>query len=95
MVCANGETYESDLKGGKSCKFDYKDLYKATECTEEKQYGYNTDRPCVLIKLNKMIDYIPIGVNGSKVIQIKCAPDVNPNTYSHKILKILAFIYFS
>ena len=80
MECANGQSYENDLRGGKSCKFDHKDLFKSSGCTEDKQYGYDTPNPCVLIKLNKMIDFVPTDANGTKVIQIKCHPDVNIDT---------------
>eukprot|EP00397_Hematodinium_sp_SG-2012_P068669 GEMP01112834.1.p1 GENE.GEMP01112834.1~~GEMP01112834.1.p1 ORF type:complete len:191 (+),score=3.57 GEMP01112834.1:1-573(+) len=30
-----------------------------TNCTEEDNWGYNTNSPCILLKLNKMIDWIP------------------------------------
>lgn len=75
MECTNGQSYESDLRGGKSCKFDHKELFKSSGCTEDKQYGYDTPNPCVLIKLNKMIDFVPTDANGTKVVQIKCQAD--------------------
>ena len=59
------------MKDGKSCDFDYKTIYKDTPCTEENQFGYNTAKPCVLIKLNKIIDFVPSGS-----LEIKCYLDV-------------------
>ncbi|UJR36661.1 hypothetical protein I4U23_029378 [Adineta vaga] len=29
------------------------------ECTNASLYGYSTGRPCVLVKMNKIIDYVP------------------------------------
>lgn len=57
---------------GKSCEFDYKTLFKETPCTEEKNFGYETEKPCVLLKLNKVIDFIPLNS-----LEIKCEADVS------------------
>ena len=57
---------------GKSCEFDYKKLFKETPCTEEKNFGYETEKPCVLLKLNKVIDFIPLNS-----LEIKCEADVS------------------
>ena len=50
-------------------------MFENTPCSEEKQYGYNTANPCVLVKLNKMIDYVPL-TNGSGKVEIRCYQDV-------------------
>jgi sodium/potassium-transporting ATPase subunit beta len=74
IECESGKTYESDLRNGKSCRFNYKKMFENTPCSEEKQYGYNTANPCVLVKLNKMIDYVPL-TNGSGKVEIRCYQD--------------------
>jgi len=70
IACKDGETYPSDLKNGKSCSYDYKTIFKNTPCTEEKKFGYDTNKPCVLLKLNKIISWTPLVNNGS--IRIMC-----------------------
>lgn len=74
--CTNGQSYEKDLKEGKSCRFNYKELFASTPCSEDKQYGYATSKPCVLVKLNKMIDFIPQSSNDT-VVKIVCSADTN------------------
>lgn len=74
IECVSGQTYESDLRNGKSCKFDHKKMFKDTPCSQENQYSYNTAKPCVLVKLNKMIDYVPL-TNGTGQVGIRCYQD--------------------
>ena len=89
--CADGSTYTDDLRSGKACKFDHKALYGNTPCSEEKQYSYNTNKPCVLLKLNKMIDFIPESDNTTD-IKIVCIPDnVRKKELMSEILKMLHF----
>ena len=52
--CTSGKTYDEEFLKGKSCKFDYKQIFKTTNCTDENQYNYKNPSPCVLIKLNKV-----------------------------------------
>jgi sodium/potassium-transporting ATPase subunit beta len=73
--CVNGKENANDLRSGKSCKFDYKTIFANTPCTREQTYGYNTNKPCVLVKLNKMIDYIPVLNENATAIEIKCYHD--------------------
>ena len=61
---------------GKSCEFDYKKIFKETPCTSEKNFGYDTGKPCVLIKLNKVIDFVPKGS-----LEIKCYADVSEKLF--------------
>ena len=81
--CVNGQLYEKDLKEGKSCRFNYKELFASTPCSEDKEYGYATSKPCVLIKLNKMIDFIPKSSNDT-VVKIVCSADVILNLFLKK-----------
>ena len=71
ISCETGNKNSDDLRAGKSCKFDYKKIYKDTPCTEENDFGYTTDKPCVLLKLNKLIDFVPSGP-----LKIQCQADV-------------------
>ena len=57
--CVEGIDYGKELREGKSCKFDYKEIFATTNCTHEKHFGYNTNRVCVLLKLNKIVDFVP------------------------------------
>lgn len=73
IKCANGNTYEEQLREGKSCEFDHKTLFADTPCTEEKGFGYKGSKPCVLLKMNKIIDWSPQSTNGSAVIRCEGA----------------------
>lgn len=76
--CNDGQDYSKDLREGKSCRFDYKKQFEKTPCIKENQYGYNTDKPCVLVKLNKMIDYMPTSEENSTTassVRIQCYAD--------------------
>lgn len=51
--CAGG----ADANADQPCKFDLSLL--GTACTKENNYGYSTGQPCVLMKLNKIFDWVP------------------------------------
>lgn len=68
--CVDGQDYTDDLKNGKSCAFNYKTIFESTNCTEEKHFGYESNKPCVLIKLNKIVSWVPKSAESS--IKIKC-----------------------
>lgn len=51
-------------------EFNYEKVSEGTDCTEENSFGYRTNRPCILVKLNKIISWKPETEN-DKVI-IKC-----------------------
>ena len=82
--CEDGVNNEEKLRKGSVCNFEYDEIFEDTPCVEEKEFGYNSNKPCVLIKLNKMIDFVPI-TNGSDSIEITCYGDVN---------YLLFFLYF-
>lgn len=69
MDCKANTSYESQLVSGKACSFDYEEEFKSTTCNKAKDYGYTTNQPCVLIKLNKIFSWTPEGPNG---VRIKC-----------------------
>lgn len=63
---------ENEFKEGKSCKFNHVELFKDTNCTHENGYGFKTEKPCILIKLNKIVSWVPsLGENGT-YISIRC-----------------------
>lgn len=73
IKCVDGLTYDTELEKGRSCEFDSKTLFKDTDCTEENSFGYKTHRPCVLIKLNKIISWTPVNAAKSNGVEIRCA----------------------
>lgn len=68
--CAFNQSYVEDLKQNKYCKFDYAAIFADSECTADKDFGYQTDKPCVLIKLNKIVSWTPQSSSG--YISIQC-----------------------
>jgi len=40
-----------------ACKYPLSNL--GDECTKEKHYGYDVGRPCVLLKMNKLFNWVP------------------------------------
>lgn len=46
-----------DQEAGQVCNYDVSFL--GTECTEENSWGYASDSPCILLKLNRMIGWTP------------------------------------
>ena len=71
VACSPGVNNTQAISQGKACSFDYEDIFKDTPCTEEKKFGYDTEKPCVLLKLNKVIDFIP-----KTSLNITCYADV-------------------
>lgn len=59
ISCVDGQDHSEELRSGKSCEYDYKKIFAETNCTAEKNFGYNTNRVCVLLKLNKIVDFVP------------------------------------
>lgn len=68
--CVDGQDYSEELKAGKSCSFDYKKVFEGTNCTEEHKFGYNTNKVCVLVKLNKIVGWSP--KSDDHRVEIKC-----------------------
>lgn len=56
--------------GESTTSFDYKTIFKGTPCTEDNSFGYQTNRPCVLVKLNKIISWLPKPAD--KAVGIRC-----------------------
>lgn len=69
VKCASNSTdSQNDLENGKACEFNYKTEFATTDCDPSKNFGYDSNRPCVLIKLNKIFTWKPEGGN----VVIKC-----------------------
>jgi len=57
--------WQSPPKKDKVCYFDIKLL--GNNCTKERNFGYDQGHPCVLIKLNRIFDWVPVTYNGTDV----------------------------
>ncbi|CAF4320904.1 unnamed protein product [Rotaria sp. Silwood2] len=53
----------SKLKLSHSCRFSWNDIVTTHACSTSKNYGWSTGQPCVLIKLNKIYDWMPAAGN--------------------------------
>jgi len=56
-VICNNETVLDESKG-EVCDFDFKKEF-GSQCSPENKWGYPAGKPCVLLKLNKMIKWVP------------------------------------
>jgi len=69
--CAHNQPQVDEMKRGKSCNFDYETIFANTLCNKDKRFAYDTDEPCVLIKLNKIVSWIPDAPSG--YITVNCS----------------------
>lgn len=76
--CEGNKTDSNLLKEGKYCKFDYEKIYADSPCTEAKKFGYETDKACVLIKLNKIVSWQPQTEAG--YVSIRCDGEVSSSS---------------
>lgn len=88
IECTSGQSYADELREGKSCAFDYRKIFADTPCNEGTDYGYKSDRPCILLKANKIIDWTPVSANGSATI--RCEGETSSDRDNIK-----SFIYHS
>lgn len=73
--CANGAGLSDDeLKEGKVCNFDYKKAFADSDCTHDKNFGFTTNKACVLIKLNKIISWRPKDANN---VTVRCVGETS------------------
>ena len=49
--------YNTALEGKKFCEFRINDLGK--KCSKEEKFGYEAGNPCIIVKLNKIFDWVP------------------------------------
>ena len=77
IKCEDGNDYSTDFEQGKSCDFDFRELFEQTGCTELNHYGYKSNRPCVLIKVNKIYGWTPeFDKEKKKKIEVICKGEV-------------------
>ena len=55
---------EKDRPRDRACRFLIDVL--GTQCTWQRDYGYDWGQPCVLLKLNKIFDWMPVPYNESQ-----------------------------
>lgn len=70
-------TFNNPPQPDKVCQFDIKTL--GENCTKERHFGYDQGHPCILIKINKIFDWVPVAFNGSNM------PDDMPLTLKKEI----------
>jgi sodium/potassium-transporting ATPase subunit beta len=87
--CKGDEPKKDLAYQGKSCKFDYEELFKNTPCTEANYFNYKNAAPCVLLKLNKIVSWIPESA-ANKSVTIEC---VGENSFDKDNLKQV--VYYS
>jgi len=56
-------------EGAQACIFDYKTAL-SDKCTESNGYGLKDGQPCLLIKMNKVFDWVPAG--DSEFLNLEC-----------------------
>jgi len=56
---ANMQTcdYNSKTKGNKFCEYNIEAL--GTKCNVDNKFGYRAGKPCIIVKLNKIFDWVP------------------------------------
>lgn len=73
VPCGDGDDRRSDLIAGKSCKYDYKKVFAESPCTKENKFQFGTSKPCILIKLNKIVSWEPkLSASYNSSIEIRC-----------------------
>jgi len=77
VVPCGDDDRTSDLAAGKSCSYDYKTIFASTPCTEENKFNFGTSRPCILLKLNKIVSWTPVLEAGNTSIAIKCSGETS------------------
>ena len=74
IQCQDGQDYTNQFNEGKACSFDFNEIFKSHDCHSSKDYGFKTNKPCVLLKLNKIISWKPHNTNN---VTIKCAGETS------------------
>lgn len=61
VKCSEGVTAKADPKSP-ACEFDHKKIFADTPCSSaapDSKFGYDSDQACFLIKLNKIVSWVP------------------------------------
>jgi sodium/potassium-transporting ATPase subunit beta len=68
---------DDEVKSGIACNFDYETYFKTTDCREDNSFGYETDSPCILLKVNKIVGWKPINSANQNRIIINCTGETS------------------
>jgi len=49
--------YSTELKKDEFCEFKVSEL--GTQCTKERNFGYEAGQPCIIVKLNNIFNWVP------------------------------------
>jgi hypothetical protein len=57
-VCS-ADNPAGDLPRGVACAFDWHDIVKSENhpCSDKNLFGFKQEEPCILVKLNKVLNY--------------------------------------
>ena len=87
--------YNESTHSGKLCSFNQThnandvcnvDINQFGPCSPKNSYGYNNNRPCVFLKLNKIFNWVPEYYD-----DIKELPDNMPNELKEHIKSVQPF----
>jgi len=84
--CIDGQDYSAELMKGKVCRFDYEKIFENTNCTAKNNFGYQTNKLCVLVKMNKIVSWMP-EVGEDKHVKITCAGETSVDQDNLKNVK--------
>lgn len=69
--CPDGEVFEQNGPVYQACQFPVS-LLQDCSGVNDADFGYSKGQPCILVKMNRIIELIPVGVP-----RIQCAPKEN------------------
>jgi len=72
--CSEGQTSGTPRTKDSVCRFNHKAIFESTPCSSanaDGKFGFDTTSACFLIKLNKIVSWVPVLANSSDII-IKC-----------------------
>lgn len=67
------DAHENNTQTDKlACRFESDALLKEAGCSKEDDYGFKNGTPCILLTLNKLIDWEPVSYSaGSEPVEVK------------------------
>jgi len=71
IPCGSGDN-NKDLESGRSCQYNFKTIFAETQCTEANHYGFGSNKPCILLKLNKIVSWTPQLNENVSHVEIRC-----------------------
>jgi len=107
IKCESGRSFDEELRNGKSCQYKHNEIFESTDCTESNSFGFKTHRPCILLKLNKIISWKPANdsveircqgetsVDSDNIVGITYHSEGNLNNKEHGLLDSKYFPFFA